>query len=224
MKPGEKVITSGGDQIFPRGLPVGVVDQIVPDTSNPPYMDILIKPAANLGHLEELLVITQSGEQMPKTAQQDLAQSAAEGLAVSQQRASDVLAERLPGLNNPNALADQPHGTPLLAGNPDAPGAPKLHPPPTLHEDHFSPAATQPARALTPGQAIVDPKYAVTAESMAPVEAPAKADGVKAADGKVTAGATKPGAVVKAKPKVVKPEAVIAPDAAPASDGGTPPQ
>src|ERR1700722_10876379 len=34
VKPGERVITSGGDQIFPRGLPVGVVDQVVPDTSN----------------------------------------------------------------------------------------------------------------------------------------------------------------------------------------------
>ena len=29
VKPGERVITSGGDQIFPRGLPVGVVDQVV---------------------------------------------------------------------------------------------------------------------------------------------------------------------------------------------------
>ena len=66
VKPGERVVTSGGDQIYPRGLPVGVVDQVVPDTSNPPYMDILIKPAANLGHLEELLVITQASDQMPE--------------------------------------------------------------------------------------------------------------------------------------------------------------
>jgi len=58
VKPGERVITSGGDQIYPRGLPVGVVDRVVADTQNPPYLDILIKPAANLGHLEELLVIT----------------------------------------------------------------------------------------------------------------------------------------------------------------------
>ena len=106
VKPGERVITSGGDQIFPRGLPVGVVDQVVADTSNPPYIDILIKPAANLGHLEELLVITEASDRMPPTAQQDLAQSAAEGAAVSKQRASDILAERLPGLNDPNALAD----------------------------------------------------------------------------------------------------------------------
>ncbi len=59
VKPGEKVITSGGDQIFPRGLAVGVVDKVVADTANPPYIDIVIKPAANLGHLEEVLVMTE---------------------------------------------------------------------------------------------------------------------------------------------------------------------
>src|SRR5580692_11345980 len=110
VKPGERVITSGGDQIFPRGLPVGVVDQVVPDTSNPPYIDIVIKPAANLGHVEELLVITEDSDQMPSKAQQDMAQSAAEGAALGKQRASDILAERLPGLNDPNALADSGSG------------------------------------------------------------------------------------------------------------------
>src|ERR1700733_4022930 len=167
VKPGERVVTSGGDQIYPRGLPVGVVDQVVPDTSNPPYMDILIKPAANLGHLEELLVITQAGDQMPEKEKQDLAQSAAAGaMAETQQRASDILAERLPGLTDPNALADTP-GQPnsVAAGTAAAVAAaaavaPKLHPPPALHADHYSPDATAPASALTPGQAIVDPKYA----------------------------------------------------------------
>jgi rod shape-determining protein MreC len=167
VKPGERVVTSGGDQIYPRGLPVGVVDQVVPDTSNPPYMDILIKPAANLGHLEELLVITQAGDQMPEKEKQDLAQSAAAGaMAETQQRASDILAERLPGLTDPNALADTPGQTNSVAAGTAAAVAaaaavaPKLHPPPALHADHYSPDATAPASALTPGQAIVDPKYA----------------------------------------------------------------
>ena len=161
VKQGERVVTSGGDQIFPRGLPVGVVDRVIPDTSNPPYVDIVIKPAANLGHLEEVLVITEASDHMPKTAQQDLAQSAAEGAAVSKQRASDILAERLPGLTDPSALADPGPGqkpATASAANPAVP--PPLHPPPTLHPDHFSPQATPPATALTPGQAVVDPKYA----------------------------------------------------------------
>src|SRR6204780_3902259 len=136
IKAGERVVTSGGDQIFPRGLPVGVVEQVVADTSNPPYMDIIIKPAANLGHLEELLVITQAGDQMPETEKQDLAQSAAEGAAVSQRRASDILAERLPGLNDPNALADPGPGQPHSGAAAVAAVPPPLAPPPPLHAYH----------------------------------------------------------------------------------------
>ena len=171
VKPGERVITSGGDQIYPRGLPVGVVDRVVSDTQNPPYIDILIKPAANLGHIEELLVITEASDRMPPTEQQDLAQSAAEGAAVTRQRASDVLAERLPGLSDPTALADQ---KPANAPAPATTILPPLHPAPALHADHYSPLATPPANSLTPGQAVVDPKYAPAPTSRAAAPAPAK--------------------------------------------------
>jgi rod shape-determining protein MreC len=169
VKAGEKVITSGGDQIYPRGIPVGVVDKVVADTANPPYIDIVIKPAANLGHLEELLVITEASEHMPPTEQQDLAQSAAEGAAVSQQRASDVLAERLPGLSDPTALADPAQGKKADAKPASTTPAalPPLHPPPALHPDHYSPDSAPPASALTPGQAVVDPKYAPLPKSQA---------------------------------------------------------
>ena len=134
VKPGDRVVTSGGDQIFPRGLPVGVVSEVVEDTANPPYVDIILKPAANLGHLEELLVITQASEKMPEREQQDLAQSA--GVAV-RQRASDILAERLPGLEEPSALADSAPMQQHVLANPDTAAVPKLHPPPTLHTGSF---------------------------------------------------------------------------------------
>jgi rod shape-determining protein MreC len=133
---------------------------VVEDSSNPPYVDILIKPAANLGHLEELLVITEASDRMPPTAQQDMAQSAAEGAAVVRQRASDILAERLPGLNDPNALADPGPGQKPTTPASATTVPPPLHPPPSVHPDHYSPDATPPATALTPGQAVVDPKYA----------------------------------------------------------------
>ncbi len=161
VKPGERVITSGGDQIFPRGLPVGVVDRVVADAQNPPYVDIILKPAANLGHVEELLVITEAADHMTAREQLDLAQSAAQGAVVVQQRASDILAERLPGLNDPNALADPIPGQKPVAVAAALPAIPPpLHPPPALHPDHYTPMATPPAASLTPGQAIVDPKYA----------------------------------------------------------------
>ena len=197
VKPGERVITSGGDQIYPRGLPVGVVAKIVPDSQNPPYIDIVVKPAANLGHLEELLVISQASNQMPQKQKQDLAQSAAEGAAVGRQRASDVLAERLPGLNDPDALAEQGAGQPHVDAAATTP-LPPLHPPPALHTDHYSPDATPPATALTPGQAVVDQKYA--AEPGARV-APAPKPHTAAADAEATNGLTHPPV---AKPKVAK--------------------
>jgi rod shape-determining protein MreC len=190
VKPGERVITSGGDQIYPRGLAVGVVDRVAADTQNPPYVDIILKPAANLGHLEELLVITQASDRMPAKEQQDLAQSAAQGAAASQQRASDILAERLPGLSDPTALADPgPGQKPAPTVTPAVP--PPLHPPPALHADHYSPLATPPAASLTPGQAIVDPKYAPAPKSqVTETSAEKPATGTKAPASKVPANKT----------------------------------
>ena len=187
VKPGERVLTSGGDQIYPRGLPVGVVDRVVPDTQNPPYVDIILKPAANLGHLEELLVITEATDQMTARERLDLAQSAAQGAEVVQQRASDILAERLPGLSDPTALADPGPGQKPAAAVAALPAIPPpLHPPPALHADHYSPLATPPAASLTPGQAIVDPKYAPAPKSQVTETPAAKA----AAETKVPATKT----------------------------------
>jgi rod shape-determining protein MreC len=191
-EPGERVLTSGGDQIYPRGLPVGVVDRVVPDTQNPPYVDIVLKPAANLGHLEELLVITEATDQMTARERLDLAQSAAQGAAVVQQRASDILAERLPGLSDPTALADPGPGqkpATIAAALPAIP--PPLHPPPALHADHYSPQATPPAASLTPGQAIVDPKYAPAPKSQVTETRAAKApDETKVPSSKTPASKT----------------------------------
>jgi rod shape-determining protein MreC len=54
VKVGERVITSGMDQIFPRDLPVGTITEVRP---GPSFKQIRIKPAANLEKLEEVLVL-----------------------------------------------------------------------------------------------------------------------------------------------------------------------
>src|SRR6201999_3760793 len=77
IKAGEEVITSGGDQIYPRGLSVGTVDPVVTDPDRDPMIDILIRPAANLSQLEEVLVITNMGEQLPPKEKLDLIKSQA---------------------------------------------------------------------------------------------------------------------------------------------------
>jgi rod shape-determining protein MreC len=87
---GETVLSSGGDQIFPKGLPVGTVTKVSPGREL--FLNIQVKPAADLSRLEEVLVVTQKQER------QVVADSPAKV------RAADVLAQRLPSV--PDKPAD----------------------------------------------------------------------------------------------------------------------
>lgn len=149
IKAGEPVITSGGDAIYPRGLPVGSVDRVAPDPDGT-LVNVLIKPAANLDRLEEVLVITSTGSQVPAGMQQDLTDA--------QQRASEILAERLPSRTDPNAPPPTgPNGQPQTAQAPVDPNAlptPPPKPPPPLHADRFSTSSMLPATDLVPGQRL----------------------------------------------------------------------
>jgi len=86
VAPGETVLTSGGDRIFPKGLPVGTVQQTNPGSDL--FLNIRVKPAADLSRLEEVLVVTSIAETNPRN-------EASSGQPV---RAADILAERLPGV------------------------------------------------------------------------------------------------------------------------------
>lgn len=138
IKPGEKVLTAGGDEIFPRGLPVGVVEKIVHDPDRDGFIQIIVKPAARLDRLDEVMVITSTQPRFPSDQKQDMATSEAlKGTEAAQQnvqkKASEVLAERLPGLTDPNLPADQ---QPLNdTSNPN----PVSRPPMAVHPDRFSP-------------------------------------------------------------------------------------
>jgi rod shape-determining protein MreC len=145
IKPGEHVLTSGGDQVFPRGLPVGTIESIAPDPDHQPYLAITIRPAADLNRIEEVLVITSMQSDLSAEAQQDLA-------AAQAQRAADMSAEKLPGIHD-----DEPKGT--AATPAAAPGSavdPVLkvpHPLPVIRPDRYSTGTTPPASELTPGAA-----------------------------------------------------------------------
>src|SRR3989449_7533625 len=84
VQPGEKVLTSGGDQVFPKGLPVGMVTKV--STASDLFLNVRVKPAANLSKLEEVLVITKKEERMPSVA------------GTGGARAVDILAQRLPSV------------------------------------------------------------------------------------------------------------------------------
>jgi rod shape-determining protein MreC len=96
VKAGDRVLTSGGDQIFPKGLPVGTVASV---SRGPEFLSVTIRPAASLDHLEEVLVITKKQEREP-------AVRSAEPL-----RAADILAQRLPSV--PDKVEPPTKGTAL---------------------------------------------------------------------------------------------------------------
>lgn len=165
IKPGETVLSSGGDQIYPRGLPVGTIESIRPDPDHQPYTAIQIKSAADLSRLEEVLVITGTKPTLPKAAQKDLgiaadtaqAQAAAKAKAAADaeaaaeaaaRSAAQIVSDRLPSLHDTNA----PAATPVTGANPSAPPATIVpRPLPALHPDRYTPGDTPPAAVLTPG-------------------------------------------------------------------------
>jgi rod shape-determining protein MreC len=100
VAPGDTLISSGGDQIFPKGLPVGTVTKVSPGREM--FWKIEVKPAADLSRLEEVLVITEKQEQNA------VVDNAGHG------RAADILAQRLPSVPDRPVLSAVP-GTALPA-------------------------------------------------------------------------------------------------------------
>jgi rod shape-determining protein MreC len=84
VSPGELVLTSGGDGIFPKGLLVGRVTKA--SQGSELFLNIRVRPAANLSKLEEVLVVTKIDERQAEPGQTGAA------------RAVDILAQRLPGV------------------------------------------------------------------------------------------------------------------------------
>jgi rod shape-determining protein MreC len=106
---GEAVVTSGGDRVYPKGLPVGTVTYHGNDADLGPFLAIKIKPAANLDRLEEVLVVTRIAADAPVVTSDP-------------HRTADILAQRLPSVAKP---AENPgNNASVAAGNAGAGPAP----------------------------------------------------------------------------------------------------
>jgi rod shape-determining protein MreC len=101
---GELVLSSGGDRVFPKGLAIGRVSRVSPGSDN--FLNIQVKPTANLSKLEEVLIVTKIDERQATPEQ------------AGPVRAADVLAERLPSVPPKPAEAS---GT-AVAGSAPPPG------------------------------------------------------------------------------------------------------
>jgi rod shape-determining protein MreC len=107
VQPGERVLTSGGDQIFPKGLDVGTVAKVNPGKDS--FLEIRLQPAAHLSKLEEVLVVTKV---------EDRASTPSE--VAGQVRAVDILTRRLP------SVPDEPPETGVQGGGQTAAQKPAL--------------------------------------------------------------------------------------------------
>lgn len=189
VQPGERVLTSGGDQIFPKGLDVGVVTKAAPGSDS--FLNIRIKPAANLSKLEEVLVITELQSRLPSQSE-----------AKATLRAVDILAERLPtvpqkpaaeattqdGTNSANAKkpASAAPSKPASSGAPAAQtaGAPGTLPSGSISQPR-SALGTAPKNSVSQ-QAAPKPDSGIAPKSVLPGKTPATGTPASAASGATT--------------------------------------
>jgi rod shape-determining protein MreC len=145
VSPGELVLTSGGDGIFPKGLLVGRVTKASPGSEL--FLNIRVHPAVDLSKLEEVLVVTKIDE---RQAQPDQTGAA---------RAVDILAERLPGVPSKAETGDKT----------TAPDATKSAPPIATTVTTTKSATTKPAPTTTtttaPGTASSKPAVPANPDS-----------------------------------------------------------
>ena len=176
VAPGERVLTSGGDQIFPKGLPVGTVTKV--GAGKDLFLNIQIKPAVNLGKLEEVLVVVERQERQAQTAD------------VGRVRAADILAQRLPSVpDKPVAATNTPTTVPAGTVVAPKPVAPK--PAPTGAETVAKQPVKSPSGSVVAGSkpssaaaTQAKPSTAPTVPDQAKVD-PAKVDPAKVDPAKV---------------------------------------
>jgi len=162
---GEPVVTSGGDRIFPKGMPVGTVSEVSPDREGDPFLSIKVKPASNLSQLEEVLIVTRQSEQSTQLTSGN-----------NSVRAADILAERLPTVN------PTPSPTPAKA-----PGAKKT----AASANSAAPAQASPlAGSTNPATGAAKPAVAAAAPRPSPSPSAASGTGVTGVkpSGAVTTG------------------------------------
>ncbi len=170
---------------------MGTVEKIVSDPDREPYVDIVLKPSANLQHLDEVLVVTETSDQLPVAAQRDLAKSEAAG-------AEEVECSGRPTFWRKSCRVFEDPNAPQQRAGASGPNGFDLRPLKPLtaaRPDRFSPSEVRPASQMTPGKAAaITPSQrarVIVTTGSAPVKRPKKPhpDG----DGTIsTDGSTKP--------------------------------
>jgi len=156
VEPGQKILTSGQDRIFPKDLPVGTVAQVQPDRHSP-FLKISVKPAAKLDGLEEVLVLlTRQEFAFRKDAEKDKAEK--DKKDAEKAGPAPVASATPPKPATPVAPITQPKPAGLAIppkppdpqGSPAPLATPKPTPPATPAAPQPSPKPAAPAPGVTP--------------------------------------------------------------------------
>jgi rod shape-determining protein MreC len=165
VEPGERIVTSGGDQLFPKGLDIATVVSVSRDADS--FLKISARPTVNLNKLEEVLVITQQENKTPVVDRS------------TPLRAADILSRRLPSVpDKPTAeAAKSPAEASAQApasSQPKSQAAPGASSGRTAEKTQIpaggaastkpaaTPAAGEPAAIQKPVPAIIKPVHATT--------------------------------------------------------------
>ena len=190
---GELVLTSGGDGIFPKGLLVGRVTKVAPGSEL--FLNIRVRPAADLSKLEEVLVVTKIDERQAKPDQTGAA------------RAVDILAERLPTVPS----------KPENAAKADTPGAvaPGTVAPKTTGSD-AKPKAVSPEASAGSGAPAARKTASSPSSSSGAASGTSSGTSTGTSSGNAAAATETPATKVSPKPVKAKATATDAPQPQPA--------
>jgi len=151
---GERVLTSGGDGIFPKGLSVGTVTKVT--SGSDLFLNVRVHPDADLSRIEEVLVVTQVDEKQVEADQ------------MTPIRAVDILAQRLPTVPpkpEPTAPGQTPTGTkPASQNNPPNAVAPNSVTSAKIPVAAPPAAANTTNAAVTPNLKPTTPEHSGTAQ------------------------------------------------------------
>lgn len=105
VHPGEVLLTSGEDRIFPKGLPIGIVKDASPSQ---PFQIIHVQPAVHLDRLEDVLVLLTRQDVTLKPAEIPADPNAVNAAPVSTPAASAPAAGSAPPAASKTAPAQEP--------------------------------------------------------------------------------------------------------------------
>ncbi len=200
---GEHVITSGGDKIFPKGLPVGTVISASPDHDNDPFLSIRVRPSADLRRLEEVLVVTKIAEETPAIA-----------AGSTPLRAADILSERLPSVPkptpSPTPKINLPGSAAAAQKKPGASATGSTKPPSASNEAGTAKPATPAGKPAAATASPGNPNQG--AETKKPASSAGQSSSSAGAGNAAASGAASPTPTPKPKPPAKK-KAPATPDA-----------